>query len=67
MYEHLDIYKTKTGYRYFCTSPYFAQVINRELEYPYGQDVNFIKESSEAIFNFSDEQLQTVLKIIQAS
>lgn len=64
--EALGIYKSyESDYKFFCQSPYHAQLLNRLLAYPYPKEVNFIQESSEGIFKFSKAQLPAVLAVIK--
>lgn len=64
--DELGISKCNGGYyKFFCQSPYLAQVLNRLLAYPHPKETNFIQEGSEAIFKFDGSKLKTVLAVIK--
>jgi hypothetical protein len=60
-----NLVKIKTGYKYFCEDPATAQALNRLLDYPYGQDADFLKSRSEGIFRFTESKLKAVLSLLK--
>lgn len=60
-----NLVKTLKGWKYFCQDSSTAEALNRLLGYPYGREANFVKSSSEGIFNFKEEQLKSVISLLK--